>query len=265
MPITGSTCPRGRSRCRPSRTSAGSPTGAARRRRRAPKRPVTLEIEADGITRAVVLDPQIGQSSATTCRCARAGGERVPARQERGRRAHVFRGRLRRLHRQAQRRRADRDRAGSSTMAPVPASTASLPCARVATSRSRSCMCPAKLKLDEAIVEVDAKGNRTPLDCKALPYRANRQNCGNPPLACRARPLIHHRHGRRAPSRDRLRARRRRDARVRRVRGPAAVSACARAVPRRRVRLARRVSPCSRGEACSISFRRPRPACRSSG
>ena len=105
------------------------------------KRPVTLEIEADGITRAVVLDPQAGELRRDDAPLGKGEvGELAFARV-----GFVVK------------------RSGDALTViarPLEASAARRdePVAKLHV--------PAKLQLAQEIVQVDAKGNRTPLDVR---------------------------------------------------------------------------------------------------
>jgi hypothetical protein len=133
------------------------------------KRPVTLELEVDGITRAVVLDPQIGELKRDYLPlCAAAGGSNAfPLGKgevgeltffEAGYGGFIVK------------------RSGDALIV----TAWELEDGACAGKHGEPTACPrrdkqvarlhvpAKLKLEESIVEVDAKGNRTPLDCKAL-------------------------------------------------------------------------------------------------
>jgi hypothetical protein len=134
-----------------------------------PKRPVTLEVEADGITRAVVLDPQVGELLRDYLPlCTAAGGSNAfPLGKgevaeltfsEAGYGGFIVKrsGDALTIIRWDLEDGACPGKHGEPTMCPR------------RDKQVAKLHVPAKLKLDEAIVEVDAKGNRTPLDCKAL-------------------------------------------------------------------------------------------------
>ena len=133
------------------------------------KRPVTLELEVDGVTRALVLDPQIGELKRDyLALCASAGGTNAfpLAKGEVGELTFFEAGyggfRVKR-------------NGDALTVIAWELEDGACPgkhgeptaCPR-RDQQVAKLHVPAKLKLEESIVEVDAKGNRTPLDCKAL-------------------------------------------------------------------------------------------------